>query len=117
MCEKLNDGNGSEARKALSAAALSAVIAAVALLINAYNVYITTDNQTNGKKIDSAITWCKDFYLPNFVNYQERARRLKNENIFRKDYDIIKLDKNDRESVTEAVVGLMNYIDQGASLV
>src|ERR1700719_2206991 len=57
--------------------AFSVFIAVLAVAINAYVFHLNQDYQQTAKKIDTAISWCTNFYLPSFVSFQSVARELK----------------------------------------
>jgi hypothetical protein len=93
------------------------MIAAIALLVNAANVTVAVYGATDAKKSDSAVAWCKDFYLPTFVQFQADARKINTDTRFSISNDIADLKEGEAEKATVAIVCLLNYIDQGASLV
>ncbi len=118
---------------------LSTFIAAAALLTSAYNAYTTYQFQKEAKQIDAAVSWCREFTLPYFVAYQQDARQLRPTPA--SDYTIRDEDRDPatatlksadeiiaylrrkgikddaREKVTASLVGLLNYIETGATMV
>jgi hypothetical protein len=127
---------GPSSRWAITISAISALISAVSLAVNAYNYYATFQFQQQTNQINAAVSWCKDFFLPSFVNYQAIARKLRQERYKLPDNHNVStihdfgdisilerhLEANDihREEIEEimiSIVGLMNYIETGAMLV
>jgi hypothetical protein len=134
----ISDG-GPSTRSTMIISLLSTLIAASALLVTGYNAYTTYQFQKQSKQIDAAVSWCKDFSLPSFVAYQQDARKLRlspnspftlrdqdqdpNTSALKSADDVknylasVKIDEEAREKVTASLVGLLNYIETGATMV
>lgn len=126
-------------RTATLISVLSTLIAAAALLMTGYTAYTTYQFQKHAKQIDTAVSWCKDFFMPSFVAYQEDVRSLraspgslytlrdvdrnpdtstlKNADDVRTYLQSKGISDDTQERLIRSLIGLLNYIDTGAEMV
>jgi hypothetical protein len=142
--DKTIAGGWSASSTAILISAVSVMIAALAAILNGTVFYLNQDYQRTSKRIDAAISWCTNFYLPSFVSFQSVARELKNpkspyrlpNNATIAQADVPTLENTEAvidklkyaESAKatastnpavdidlyESLIGLLNYIDTGA---
>lgn len=82
--DKTIAGRWSAAQTATLISTISATIAATALILNAFILHLNQqlfdrnqEFQRTSRRVDVAISWCTNFYLPSFVAFQSVARELK----------------------------------------
>jgi hypothetical protein len=142
--DKTIAGRWSASSTAILISAASVLIAVVAAGLNGAVFKLNQDYLQTSKRVDTAISWCTNFYLPNFVSFQSVARELKDPNSpyrlpnkatiaqmdaptledtnvvldkvksAEKAKSISSTTKADDVDLYESLLGLLNYIDTGA---